>query len=938
MQGSRKLARVTETSAGTAAGSAPRNRLAAAYWGWLLIVLVVGPLSGCNYSAVTSHLPEERRSDEYRYGVVQERSGRGQDDGFFAAAFSGGGMRAAALAYGALKAVEQTRSPDNLDGTTPPGTLMDEFDLVTAVSGGSVTAAYWALTGREGYHRLKGLFLDEDVRGELLKSTLLSLAALPTPQYSRIDVLRGYLESTLFGQATYGDLLERRNRPYLVINATDMGTRSLFPFIQLQMDLICSDLRRIKIAEAVTASAAYPIAFPALTFYNHRAEIVGVEDVPISAVDASCLKTTIVDDLEDSQGELAESVGKIEGDLAEATMKVEGLVRELDNARDEVHRLVAEHAQAKRQVLELNNDLTEAKGVVAELQGRRDAAIAEVEGLEQKYGEVQGKVEGLEAQQKEAREDAGAHEAEIQRYRDGESELEIDDPVFVFVTLWWEAIVQREHPDAEEVLAATRGLLESHNAFEEVQSERGPLEAEEGEEEEPGARERKWSAARAAFREQAERSLPFLIKHCADWVKGLDEGDIAKLLLEDEARLSETVSEAEEGDEAWPTVAGQATLDKWIRWLSGLDQERAPGELGTSGFGRVVELVRTHLRLREIEVVLDELRGKLVNLGKELVPARSARDSLTVELANAVRRRDELIEKVQEAQEIHKEVSGRLVVAENERDKLKRALAKAEAREQELKEALDIKKQEVHDLKLYLERVEAIQAEYASASENLKRQLQHYGAADSDYVHLMDGGVADNLGFSPLLELLEGFEKAEGTIVGDALVLVVDARREPTYEFANNRAPPGVIDTIVATTSTAIDSKSFLLANELERVTERLKDKGVITRRYIVDVGFEQIRERRARGRSTDVESDGDGTSPERKEPVDECQRWFENIETDWTLPTKQVEALIAMGEALVRESESFTTFLSDSGREVSPPSNSVSSICEGLTSGGGPP
>ena len=938
MQRSRKLAPVPKTSAGAAAGSPTRNGLGASTWGlWLLMVLLVNQLSGCTYSAVTSHLPEERRTDEYRYGVVQERSQQGHDDRFFAATFSGGGMRAAALAFGALKAVEKTRSPDNRDGFSP-GTLMDEFDLVTAVSGGSVTAAYWALFGREGYHRLRELFLVQDVRGELFKSALLSLVALPTPHYSRIDLLREYLESTLFEQATYGDLLGHRNRPYLIINATDMGTRSLFPFIQLQMDLICSDLRGIKIAEAVTASAAYPVAFPALTFHNHRAEVPRLDDVPISALDASCLSRTMVDDLEERQAKLAMSVADIDGDLAKATMNVEDLVRDIDDAREEVERLLVEHAQAERQVLVLVGDLTEAEGVVEELQGQLNAAIEEVEGLEEQRREVQGEVEGLETQQAEAAKNAQKREAEIQRYRDGERELEIDDPVFVFVTLWWEAIVQREHADAEEVLAVTRRLLERHNEFEEAQGERGRLEAEGVEEEEPGAVDRKWRAAREAFRDQAEQSLPFLIKHCADWLDALEEGDVAQLLLEEEARLSETVRAVEEGADAVPSVSRQATIDKWTRWLRGLEQERAPGELGTSGFGRVVEFVRAHFRLRDIEDKLAELRRNLIGLANKLVPARFARDSLIVELDNAERKRDELIEEVREAKGSRDKIAGRLVAAKSEREDLERDLTRAQERERKLKAALAIKKQEVHNLELYLERVGAIQAEYASASENLKRQLQHYSAADSNYVHLMDGGVADNLGFSPLLELLDGFEKAKDTIVGDALVLVVDARRGPTYEFSNNRAPPGVIDTIVATTSTAIDSKSFLLANELERVTERLKDKGVIKRRYIVHVGFDQIRERLARVRPPDVESDRDGTSPERLVALDQCQRWFQNIETDWRLPHEQVEALIDMGEALVRESESYRAFLSDTAREVSPSSDSVSSICKRLTSGVGSP
>ena len=243
--------------------------------------------------------------------VVQDQTIQGQDNRFFAATFSGGGMRAAALSFGALRAAQNTRlSDDNVSST--PDTLIEAFDFVSAVSGGSITAAYWALFGSEGYHRLSELFLEQDVQGQLIASALYppSLVSLPTPLYSKTELLSDYLENSLFDQITYGDLLELKDRPYLVINATDMGTRSLFPFIQLQLDLICSDLRRIKLAEAVAASAAYPVVFPALTFQNHRAQVSELKGLDGSSIDASCLRTTIKQDLDTRRDMLLDSIEK----------------------------------------------------------------------------------------------------------------------------------------------------------------------------------------------------------------------------------------------------------------------------------------------------------------------------------------------------------------------------------------------------------------------------------------------------------------------------------------------------------------------------------------------------------------------------------------------------------------------------------------------------
>ena len=52
-------------------------------------------------------------------------------------AFSGGGTRAAAFSFGVLKALAKADEPG---GTTP---LLHDVDLISGVSGGSITAAYF---------------------------------------------------------------------------------------------------------------------------------------------------------------------------------------------------------------------------------------------------------------------------------------------------------------------------------------------------------------------------------------------------------------------------------------------------------------------------------------------------------------------------------------------------------------------------------------------------------------------------------------------------------------------------------------------------------------------------------------------------------------------------------------------------------------------------
>ncbi|MCG8634147.1 MAG: hypothetical protein MI863_09985, partial [Desulfobacterales bacterium] len=69
--------------------------------------------------------------------------------------------------------------------------------------------------------------------------------------------------------ATFETLLRRGTRPFLMVNATDMSTGRQFPFIQNQMDLICSNLSGLPLARAVAASSAFPGLLTPLTFENY---------------------------------------------------------------------------------------------------------------------------------------------------------------------------------------------------------------------------------------------------------------------------------------------------------------------------------------------------------------------------------------------------------------------------------------------------------------------------------------------------------------------------------------------------------------------------------------------------------------------------------------------------------------------------------------------
>ena len=177
-------------------------------------------------------------------------------------AFSGGGTRTAALSYGVLKGLRDVPLPGQ-----PGRRLLDEVDAISAVSGGSFTAAYYALKGDAIFEDYEGKFLKADIEKEL-KDNIFSLAHVFSRQ-SRSQKAMAVYDKHLFGGAHFSDLT-RPNSPVLIINASDLGQGARFSYTQEYFDLLCSDLAPVPISQAVTASSAVPLVFSPVLLKNYQ--------------------------------------------------------------------------------------------------------------------------------------------------------------------------------------------------------------------------------------------------------------------------------------------------------------------------------------------------------------------------------------------------------------------------------------------------------------------------------------------------------------------------------------------------------------------------------------------------------------------------------------------------------------------------------------------
>lgn len=104
------------------------------------ILLLVLAIAGCSTATLNTELGHTPLRSAYDF---ESRLPDNDDRLFVVLAFSGGGTRAAALSYGVLDALrrEQIMIGDQQHR------LLDQVDVISAVSGGSYTAAYYGLFG-----------------------------------------------------------------------------------------------------------------------------------------------------------------------------------------------------------------------------------------------------------------------------------------------------------------------------------------------------------------------------------------------------------------------------------------------------------------------------------------------------------------------------------------------------------------------------------------------------------------------------------------------------------------------------------------------------------------------------------------------------------------------------------------------------------------------
>ncbi|MGE0144174.1 MAG: patatin-like phospholipase family protein [Planctomycetota bacterium] len=250
-------------------GALGRWALRAAYTGILVFAGLYLASSCAAPRHVNAPLTVHDPNGGYRFELAPPDAASNSNGLFVCLVMSGGGTRAAALSYGVLEELRDHQ----IEWPTGSGrrvSLLSEVDVISAISGGSFTAAYYGLFGDQTFARFRERVLYRDITGGMLGRTLdpRNWPRLMRADVSRIDLAAEHHDEEIFERKTFADM---RRRPFIVISATNVTFGARFSFTQPFFDLLGSDLSAFPVGRAVAASSAFPLLLSPLTLHNHKA-------------------------------------------------------------------------------------------------------------------------------------------------------------------------------------------------------------------------------------------------------------------------------------------------------------------------------------------------------------------------------------------------------------------------------------------------------------------------------------------------------------------------------------------------------------------------------------------------------------------------------------------------------------------------------------------
>ncbi|MEO8740197.1 MAG: patatin-like phospholipase family protein [Casimicrobiaceae bacterium] len=209
------------------------------------------------------------------------------------------------------------------------------------------------------------------------------------------------------------------------------------------------------------------------------------------------------------------------------------------------------------------------------------------------------------------------------------------------------------------------------------------------------------------------------------------------------------------------------------------------------------------------------------------------------------------------------------------------------------------------------------------AARAIKRlvELQGLASGNEPYLHLVDGGVSDNLGLRGVLDLIESFEalhevgqKTPLDHVKRIIVFIVNSLSSPATEWAKAENGPGMLSVLIKAAGVPIDRYSGEQVEQLKDIEARWKILRQIraVAKFPIDTGAAATMVRNA----PDAELYAiDVSFPELKDKAE--RDYLNQLPTSFVLKDEEVDRLRAAAAKIILESPDFQRLLKDAGARV---------------------
>jgi NTE family protein len=212
------------------------------------------------------------------------------------------------------------------------------------------------------------------------------------------------------------------------------------------------------------------------------------------------------------------------------------------------------------------------------------------------------------------------------------------------------------------------------------------------------------------------------------------------------------------------------------------------------------------------------------------------------------------------------------------------------------------------------------------------RNMEAYGdGTDRPYLHLVDGGVADNVGMRGVLDTMEVMEalhvagqKTRLDNVRRFIVVVVNSMSSPPITWDRSPRPPGTLAILLKSSGVPIDHFSYESVELLRDIGNRWRTMRAIRE----SPAFQANKDPKVEALTRTPDAEVYAIDVSFAQLQDEAEREYLNsLPTSFVLPDEAVDRLRAAAGTLIMNSPEFQRLLRDLGAKIVPPASPAAGI-----------